>query len=300
MSLRLRTARADDAPLISQLWEVCFPGDSDFVSYFLMDLYNPDLALLCVTGDDRPAAMLHMIPYTFSWLGNGTSLFYIYAVGTHPDFRRRGLASSLILRAISEMHGYGALFAALIPQEDWLFDFYRLFGFAPVCPFSPLAYEFTSQPIPARDEDIPLLNSLYEDSLPGRPHMLRSPSDWLSILRECSLGGGNVLLDGESGYAVFPRPDAPPTEAFGPGASATGPLKPFACIRPIDAKELCRLAAQSGLEVPADYLEDPQAPWNTGALLPAGIPNYGRSVDVLAFTDSLFSGNPPYIQHLHN
>ena len=322
--MTIRYAQAGDSPAVMALWEACFPGEDLFTAYFFKALYDPSHALLCEAGHGhgqaqdhgQVVAMLHMMPYTFTWLGRDMPLSYIYGVGTHPDFRRRGLAGDLLDQALFEMHLRGVAFAALIPQQQWLFAYYRSFGFAPVFTQPPLAYDFSGTPQPADEGHIPLLDALYETSLAGRPHVRRTPEHWRGALRECALGGGRILLDGALGYAVFPRgDDAPPMECFGPGAREDGPERPTGCLRVVNAALVSGVARQNALRIPPRKLDDPHAPWNSGNTPPRTPgpshdpghdpdhdpgPAFEDTLDIASFTELLFSDGAPYMQLMHN
>ena len=294
----IRYARADDRLLVKTLWATCFPDEDAFTNYFFERLYDPSRALLCVREDGHPAAMLHMLAHTMMWLGHEVPVTYVFGVGAHPDLRRRGLASGLLDQALFEMHLRGTMFSVLIPQEDWLFGFYRTFGYAPVFMQPSRTYTFAETPRPADENDIPLLCSLYEKALAGRPHLLRTPEHWHDVLQECVLGGGQVLMDGVRGYAVFPQAKSAPTECFGPGAQETGPESAFGCLRIVDAVRVCALLRQAGHPVPEGVLDDPFAPWNVDAL--GSESKTGTALDIAEFASCLFAENPPYMQLMHN
>jgi predicted GNAT family acetyltransferase len=54
-------------------------------------------------------------------------------VMTHPDFRGRGLASAVVLRAVEEALAAGSDFVFLVADDaDWPKDLYSRLGFAPI------------------------------------------------------------------------------------------------------------------------------------------------------------------------
>ncbi len=77
---------------LRQLWELCFPEDATgFAQFFLEQYYVPSQAVCIVNdGDGRVESALYWLPCTYR-LGNQKGTFlYIYAMGTHPDYRKRG------------------------------------------------------------------------------------------------------------------------------------------------------------------------------------------------------------------
>ncbi|MDR1157532.1 MAG: GNAT family N-acetyltransferase [Oscillospiraceae bacterium] len=291
----IRYARGGDAASVRALWALCFPGEAAFAEYFFARLYRPERALLAV-GPDGPAAMLHIMPFEMAWLGQTVPVGYVYGVGTHPAFRRRGLAAGLLDQALFEMHLRGCTFAALIPQEAWLFDFYRPFGFAAVFRRPTVGYAAPGGVHTARAADIEALNRRYEIHLARRPHLLRTQAHWENILEECALAGGRVLMDDADGYAVYADGSDVPVECFGAGAAETGPACPFGCLRVVQAGRALAMAAQAGRRVPDAELRDACAPWNNGRLTAVG----GCQMDPSDLAVWLFDGTAPYMQLMHN
>ncbi|MDR0670999.1 MAG: GNAT family N-acetyltransferase [Oscillospiraceae bacterium] len=284
--------RADTAP-VRALWSLCFPGEAAFADHFFARLYRPEQALLAV-GPGGPAAMLHVLPFEMAWLGRRVPVGYVYGVGTHPAFRRRGLAAALLDQAMFEMHLRGHVFAVLIPQEAWLFDFYRPFGFAAVFRRSTVGYAAQGGVRAARAADVEALNRRYEEHLAHRPHLLRTPAHWESVLEECALAGGRVLMDDLDGYAVYMDGSDEPVECFGAGAAETGPARPFGCLRVVQAGQALAAAAQAGRRAPDAGLWDACAPWNNKALTD------GDPMDPCELAEWLFDGAAPYMQLMHN
>jgi ribosomal protein S18 acetylase RimI-like enzyme len=78
-------------PQLRTLWKLAF-GDPDwFLDSFFRTAFAPDRCL-CICEEDRPVAALYWIDCTLE----GGPLAYIYAVATHPEHRKKGLASRLI------------------------------------------------------------------------------------------------------------------------------------------------------------------------------------------------------------
>ncbi|MDR0382299.1 MAG: GNAT family N-acetyltransferase [Oscillospiraceae bacterium] len=290
----IRYARGADAASVRALWALCFPGEAAFTEYFFARLYRPEQALLAV-GPEGPAAMLHIMPFEMAWLGQTVSVGYVYGVGTHPAFRRRGLAGALIDQALFEMYLRGCVFSVLIPQEEWLFDFYRPFGFAAVFHRFAVGYTAPRGVRAARAEDIEALNRRYETHLARRPHLLRPPAHWENILEACALAGGQVLMDDADGYAVYADGSGGPVECFGTGAAETGPARPFGCLRVVRADRALAAAARAGRRAPDADLQDAYAPWNNGAL-PAG----GGRMEPYELAEWLFDGAAPYMRLMHD
>ena len=126
----IRFATASDLPAIRALWEICFPDDTGFNPYYFDHLFSLSDTLLYML-DDEIAAMVQMLPYTLRVQQNEVPVTYIYGACTHPDFRRKHLMSALLSYSFDWDQQHGRKASMLIPQEQWLFDFYRPFGYLP-------------------------------------------------------------------------------------------------------------------------------------------------------------------------
>lgn len=96
---------------MDELWSLCFP-------YCEPGIHDP----LTVKDGERVVSMLNRMPMRVC----GLNAVYIYGVATHPDYRRRGLASRLIRDALAAP-GYDI--AALVPEHPPMAAFYKRFGF---------------------------------------------------------------------------------------------------------------------------------------------------------------------------
>lgn len=126
----IRFAKDSDLPAIRALWEICFPDDTGFNPYYFDHLFSLSDTLVYVS-DGEIAAMVQMLPYTLRVHQNTVPVTYIYGACTHPDFRRKHLMSALLDYSFAWDQQHGRKASMLIPQEQWLFDFYRPFGYLP-------------------------------------------------------------------------------------------------------------------------------------------------------------------------
>ncbi len=122
--MQLRYAEKYDEAKLKALWELCFPGEMEFSDLFFSEIYRPENALVCVDGSEI-SAMLHMIPCEMDHCGRRIPVSYVYGGGTHPDYRKKGLAAALIEQAFFEMHLRRVALSVLIPQNDKLFEYYK-------------------------------------------------------------------------------------------------------------------------------------------------------------------------------
>jgi len=201
----IRFAEVRDIAALKALWDVAFPGERDFCDVIFETHFGPEL----VMGDERGgglSAMTFLLPCR---LRRGAEdeipCGYIYAAATHPDFRRQGVMSRLLMAAHGAMAARGDRCSLLIPASEWLFGFYARLGYAPVFPLSRRIVDLAdTHPGPAgTTDDLNLLARIYERSFAdGSPHVARGRADWRAILLESRAAGGGIIAN-DSAYAIY-------------------------------------------------------------------------------------------------
>ena len=232
--LVLRTARPGDAAELAEfnasvLADDSIPGDA--IAEWTLELFEipppgfraeDDIVVVEDTASGRLVSSLCLIPQTWSYAGVPTSVGQPELVGTHPDYRRRGLvrAQFEVIHARSAELGQQWQIIGGIP---W---YYRQFGYSYALdlPPSPVWRWGKTGPEPpagfslrpAVEADIPFLARL-DEAAAARP--------WLCCLRG---------VDGMT-YEVTRRPGALPTgrilvlEQSPPGAPV-GAAEPIGCV----------------------------------------------------------------------
>ncbi|GHU62867.1 hypothetical protein FACS1894123_04560 [Bacteroidia bacterium] len=116
-------------PHLKQMWNQCFPQDSDgFINFYFDKVYKNGESLVYVE-DNEPVAFLQMIPYSLKIGATIYSAGYISGAMTHPDFRKKGYMGQLLNVSFEMMKENGFDYTFLIPQEEWLVGYYGKFGY---------------------------------------------------------------------------------------------------------------------------------------------------------------------------
>jgi len=111
-------------PQLRQLWKLAF-GDTDaFLDSFVGTAFSPERCR-CVMDGETVAAML----YWFDCQYAGENYAYLYAVATHPDYRKRGLCHALMADTHDLLASRGYAGAVLVPQEEPLRKLYSSMGY---------------------------------------------------------------------------------------------------------------------------------------------------------------------------
>ncbi|MDR3218752.1 MAG: GNAT family N-acetyltransferase [Dysgonamonadaceae bacterium] len=121
---------------LKAMWRLCFPQDTEaFIRFYFIKMYKNEETLIYVEND-QAVASLQMIPFQLK-TGQTVSLAgYISGAMTHPDFRKKGYMEQLLKAAFAVMKEKGYDYTFLIPQEEWLFDFYEKYGYIHAFPYS--------------------------------------------------------------------------------------------------------------------------------------------------------------------
>lgn len=109
----------EDAAQIVDLWHRVFGDDEAYIRFFLDNCRHKR----CVGAfvGERLVSMLFLLDCTY----NGQQGAYVYAVATHPNYRKQGFMQKCI--DYSQALDYD--FLCLVPAEAYLFDVYAKFGF---------------------------------------------------------------------------------------------------------------------------------------------------------------------------
>lgn len=121
-----QSAQKQDYAALTALWQSCF-GDAKAEIEAFWRLAKPTVFL--AKEDGRVASMLcALFSPLIDYGGESHTAAYLYAVCTAPEYRGRGLCKKLFAFAEKELKNQ-ADFAALVPSEASLFDFYEKLGF---------------------------------------------------------------------------------------------------------------------------------------------------------------------------
>lgn len=193
----IRKAKKEDIFGIKTLWDICFPEDSVFNTWFFKNVYkNENMLVYCI--NDKVCSMLQMFPYKLKMNGIIYPIHYIFGVGTHPFYRNNGLMEKLLLYACEEGISRGDVASILIPQEKWLFSIYEKYGYQPdfyVREMNVYVQESEQKLLidVANEEDIDLISELYiEKTKHNKGTIIRNEAYWKQQIVMFKETGGNV------------------------------------------------------------------------------------------------------------
>ncbi len=125
----IRPAQAGEEKRQKEIWKRCFRDSDEFIEFFYTKRYSPEKTMVLLQNGVI-ASMLTMMPVTVTSTGGvGFPATMLYAIATHPDYRQRGLANSLMDFTHQYLRQNNCPFSVLVPAEKGLFDFYRRQGY---------------------------------------------------------------------------------------------------------------------------------------------------------------------------
>lgn len=121
-------ATAKMATPLKRLWQIVFGDAEAYIDLFFDHRFAPEHTMVALF-EGEPVAMLHLLPITVRQDDVDYDARYIYAVGTHPDFRSKGLSGGLLAATHARLAAEGVALSLLVPAEPSLFDYYGARGY---------------------------------------------------------------------------------------------------------------------------------------------------------------------------
>lgn len=216
--------------------------------------------------DGKPVSALTVLPLKVRLMGRELPAGGLRNVCTHPEFRGRGLATSLLLDALQFMRERGMLLSMLFTD---IHDFYRRLGWEVALPSYRLSLDVrAARPgsfgtlflSPFRDEDLDQIAPLYSKCYAlTNCSIVRDRDYWLgkvALWDEISPGWRERLLVGRAGgeaicYAAVEWRD----EALSVlEAGAESPESANALLRSLSRLALSRAKGRLELRLPPDHI----------------------------------------------
>ena len=100
-----RSARPEDIPALSKIWQACFADPPEYIRFFMENRFVPGQTLVLM-HHLLPVGALYLLPCRY--IGRTEShAWYGYALGILPEFRGFGLAREMNLVVWNQVRGHG-------------------------------------------------------------------------------------------------------------------------------------------------------------------------------------------------
>lgn len=122
-------ARAEQIPDIRRVWLKSFPEDTAEVVDTFLERVDITEECLIYCEDGRPVSVAFLLPLTLQLGDVPEAVQYIYAAGTDPAYRRRGIFGKLLRAAMEVGKERGQIASCLQPASEKLEQYYAAFGY---------------------------------------------------------------------------------------------------------------------------------------------------------------------------
>lgn len=116
-------------PEIRKIWQSVFLDDNSYLDLYFSHYIKPENSLI-YRENGKLTACLNMVEYNFSFYNETLPCYYLTALATYPEHRRKGHMEALICESLVIMLKRGIPLSILIPGEEWLYNFYSRYGFS--------------------------------------------------------------------------------------------------------------------------------------------------------------------------
>lgn len=225
----IRNLTADDAQSAAKLWHLVFGDEEELVLAFFRLFSSEEGFGACAELEGQIVAAAYCPSGTDYIAPDGTARkgAYLYAVATHPDHRKHGLAKALCQQLRDHAFRRGAELMFTKPSEESLYPWYaEKVGAVPAMSGQVLEFERTDgNPLPVRHMTLAEHRRRRWALLQGLPHVCHDNRwvTWQALLHEAYGGGyyavgdavADVYCDGETVQVneLLPHPDAAAAEA---------------------------------------------------------------------------------------
>jgi len=198
-------------PKLIEMWKLCFEDSDEFVQFYFDKVYQDNNTLVLLADNSIPVASLQILPYQIKIGEKIYNAGYISGAMTHPEHRKKGYMAQLLKAAAKQMKKQGFIFSFLIPQEEWLFDFYVKYGYEKAFPMTtenvnPANIHAESERVEvyADFENLPLeqIYHLYSGFLTQKENVvLKTKEQFCFILEDLFIDEGYIFYLKENGIA---------------------------------------------------------------------------------------------------
>ena len=111
------------------LWRDTFHDVEPFIQLYFSRVFKPEYNITC-QADKHTVAALQALPYTMKYYDKEVRTAYISGVSVREEYRKKNMGGNLMSQAHFQLYHKGAVFATLIPAEEWLYEWYERCGYA--------------------------------------------------------------------------------------------------------------------------------------------------------------------------
>ena len=187
-----------------KIWKDIFHDDEAFMTLFFDSIYHDSNTLLSLNPYTGTAnSHLQFIPYDLCIAQKRYKACYVCGVATIPEAREHGLAKQLLQAAHYRMWHKGAALSFLIPQENWLYDYYRRGGQYVDAGERAYSHKRIVGFVNSSDAESYKQSTLQRQSSLRMNYALPDYLQWRTALESAAMSGGGCAFDDECGINLL-------------------------------------------------------------------------------------------------
>lgn len=124
----IQFANRETASEVRSMWKTCFEDTEEYMDLYFSRQYKDENTLIYWV-ENKAVACLQMLPYTIRFYEEAIPFYYLAGLCTLPEYRNKGYMGQLIHEAIKVMEERKIPLSILVPAEEWLFGYYKKYGF---------------------------------------------------------------------------------------------------------------------------------------------------------------------------
>ncbi len=201
-------------PFVREMWKICFGDSDEYMELYFREKYRNENTLVYFDNNEAVAS-LQMLPYIFTFHQTEIPIAYFSGLCTLPEARKKGFMAALIRKAFDVLQQRQIPLAVLVPQEEWLLEFYDKFGFAKTFDSGDKEILSLRQLWEKYQDDLPAAYSEFDDYFRTQDMTVQKTfDDFCTIMKEAklfdfppktNLDGMSRIIDAEKLLAVFAR-----------------------------------------------------------------------------------------------
>lgn len=114
---------------ILDMWKICFGDSQPYFDIYFRERYSDENTLAYLEGS-KVVASLQLLYYNFTFGNTEIPIAYISGACTLPQARKKGYMAELLKHTFHEIHTKDIPLSLLVPEEEWLLQFYNKYGYA--------------------------------------------------------------------------------------------------------------------------------------------------------------------------
>lgn len=121
-------ANKNTAAEVRSMWKICFEDTDEYMNLYFSRQYKDENTLIYWV-ENKAVASLQMLPYSIRLYGEVIPFYYLAGLCTLPEYRGKGYMGQLIKESFAVMKERNIPLSILVPAEEWLFGYYKKYGF---------------------------------------------------------------------------------------------------------------------------------------------------------------------------